>query len=142
MARNDNNIMKNKLLYNLSKISAAFYAVVYVFIHSSKAFAARTGFLSFNLNAELKRCIPSNANDLTPVTCFVKAVTSFALDVMGALAFIMILYASIIYLVSYGDEAKTEIAKKTLIWSVIGIIAVSAAKTVLYIIDSKFQGIN
>ena len=127
--------MKNRnLLSKSAKICASLFAVTDVFIQNSKTYAVT---LDFNLASTLKTCTAKA--DLEPVRCFVVAVTDFALDLMGALAFIMILYASIIYLISYGDEAKAEIAKKTLIWSVIGIIAVSAAKAILYIIKGAFN---
>lgn len=125
----------------MAKISTAFYAMVYVFIHSSKALAVSNPIsLNYSLASALTKCRnESNYKDIEQIRCFITEVTSFALDLMGALAFIMILYASIIYLISYGDEAKAEIAKKTLIWSVIGIIAVVAAKSILYIIHNAFK---
>jgi len=46
-------------------------------------------------------------------------------------AFFFILYASFLYLTSYGDESKAESAKKTLIWSIIGLAVVIAANYLL-----------
>ena len=48
-----------------------------------------------------------------------------------AVAFFFILYASFLYLTSYGDESKAENAKKTLIWSIIGLAVVIAANYLL-----------
>ena len=63
------------------------------------------------------------------------AVIKIALDLAGMVGFIMILYASILYVISFGDESKAETAKKTLLWSIIGMIAVASAWFLVYFID-------
>ena len=72
--------------------------------------------------------------DLNSITDTIGNVTQLALDLAGIVAFIMILYASIVYLTSYGDESRAEIAKKTLIWSVIGLAVIVFSKTILLIV--------
>ena len=74
------------------------------------------------------------ANNLESITCTVGNAIKLIFDIAGVLAFIMILYASIIYLTSYGEESRVEMAKKTLIWSVVGVIVIILAKSVLLII--------
>ena len=46
-------------------------------------------------------------------------------------AVFFIMYASFLYLTSYGDESKAESAKKTLIWAIIGLAIVIAANYLL-----------
>lgn len=85
----------------------------------------------------LKNLLPGGdptGYSLDSVGTFITNVTSYALDIAGVIAFIMILYASIMYLTSYGEESKAEIAKKTLMWSIIGILAVIFAKSVIMIV--------
>lgn len=73
----------------------------------------------------------ARANNLESITCTVKNATGLIFDIAGVLAFIMILYSSIIYLTSYGEESRIEMAKKTLIWSVVGVIVILLAKGAL-----------
>lgn len=62
-------------------------------------------------------------------------IIKIALDLAGMVGFIMILYASVLYVISFGDENKAETAKKTLLWSIIGMIAVAMAWFLVYFID-------
>ncbi len=85
----------------------------------------------------INRCGGSGANfNLTSIICVVEVLIDWALDVGAVLAFIMILYASIVYLTSYGDESKAEVAKKTLIWSVIGVIVIGVAMAIMRITEN------
>lgn len=58
-----------------------------------------------------------------------------ALDLAGVVAIIMILWSSITYATSYGEESKAEIAKKTLTWSVIGLIVIIFSQTIFTLIE-------
>jgi hypothetical protein len=73
----------------------------------------------------------STSLSLDSFTSIVQTLRDWALDFAGLAAFIMILYASIIYLTSYGEESKTETAKKTLMWSVIGLAVAIFSKVLL-----------
>lgn len=61
--------------------------------------------------------------------------TKIAIDLAGVVAIIMILWASIIYATSYGEESKAEMAKKTLTWSVIGLIVIIFSRTIYNLIE-------
>lgn len=63
-------------------------------------------------------------------------ITNYALDLAGAIAFIMILYASIMYAIAYGEESKAETAKKTLTWSIIGMIVVIFSKAIMLLVQN------
>lgn len=73
--------------------------------------------------------------DLDGVSQAIFVVIKIALDLAGMVGFIMILYASVLYVISFGDESKAETAKKTLLWSIIGMIAVASAWFLVYFID-------
>lgn len=60
-----------------------------------------------------------DANDLIVV------IIKWLLDILAALAVIAIIYSGIMYMTSSGDQAKSEIAKKNLIWAIIGVIIVA-----------------
>jgi len=88
---------------------------------------------TYNIKTLLNHC---KSDDLERVTCMVTTVTDWLLDIGAVISFIMILYASIIYLTSYGEESKVELAKKTLIWSVIGVAVIGAAMAIMRIIEN------
>jgi hypothetical protein len=50
-----------------------------------------------------------------------------------AAAVFYILYASFLYITSFGEESKAESAKKTLIWAVIGLAFILSANVILKI---------
>ena len=115
----------------LTKIPFYFAATAYAATLSvEKASAA-------DLTKTLKDLLPAGdptGYSLDSVAQMITSVTNYALDIAGVIAFIMILYASIMYLTSYGEESKAEIAKKTLTWSIIGILAVVFAKSIILIV--------
>ncbi|MFA4995903.1 MAG: pilin [Patescibacteria group bacterium] len=96
-----------------------------------------SGLNNFNIKNLLNTC--SSKKDLDQILCMVTTLISWLLDISAVVAFIMILYASIIYLTSYGEESKAELAKKTLLWSVIGVIVIGVAIGIMKIIESIFQ---
>ena len=86
----------------------------------------------------LKNFMPGKGcnENLEGIVCILEGVINIILDLAGIVAFIMILYASIIYLTSYGEESRAELAKKTLIWSVIGVIVIVLSKAILFMIQN------
>ena len=91
---------------------------------------------SFNIKQLLNRC---GTSSLDSVLCMVETVIDWLLDIGAVIAFIMILYASAIYLTSYGDESKAELGKKTLIWSVIGVAVIGVAMAIMRIIENTLN---
>lgn len=59
--------------------------------------------------------------DLNTVMQAVYSVILFALQIAGTVALAMIFYACILYVLSIGDDAKVETAKKTIYWALIGL---------------------
>jgi len=78
-------------------------------------------------------------DDLTAVSCTIERVISWIFTISGLLVFAMVIYSAIIYLTSYGEESKIELAKKTLTWSVIGVIVIILARSVIQIIGNLFK---
>lgn len=68
------------------------------------------------------------------VNSFVGLIITLALDAAGIVAFIMIIYASITYLTAYGEESKAETAKKTLLWSIVGLVVIVFSRVIMMII--------
>lgn len=59
--------------------------------------------------------------DLDTALEAVYGVIVFALQIAGTVALAMIFYACILYVLSIGDDAKVETAKKTIYWALIGL---------------------
>jgi len=92
---------------------------------------------NFNIKKLLDSC--KSKKDLDGILCLVDKVILWLLDIGAVISFIMILYASIIYLTSYGEESKAETAKKTLIWSVIGVIVIGVAWSIMKVVEYIFN---
>lgn len=88
-------------------------------------------------NINIKTLLDSCKNkELEGIVCMIEAIIAWLLDIGMVISFIMILYAAAMYLTSYGEESKAELAKKTLIWSVIGVLVILAAKAIMLIIQN------
>ena len=70
---------------------------------------------------------------LGSIRCFVFEITKLALSFAGIIAVIMLLWGAFLYVTSYGEEAKIETAKKTVIWSIVGLIVLALAYTIINI---------
>ena len=91
---------------------------------------------NYKIGKLLAKC--SNDN-LDGIVCLAETTTSWLLDIGAVISFIMILYASIVYLTSFGDESKAELAKKTLVWSFVGVIVISLAMTIMWLIRNTIE---
>jgi hypothetical protein len=68
---------------------------------------------------------------------FTISITGLALDFVGILAIIMIMYSAILYISALGDEAKLTSAKGTLIWSIVGLIVIVLSKVIIAIVRKE-----
>jgi hypothetical protein len=69
----------------------------------------------------------------------VKYVTEFsnvALDIAAIIGIAMILYSSFLYISSFGEEAKSETAKKTMLWAIIGTVVCVAARFIINLLGN------
>lgn len=67
------------------------------------------------------------------------AIVKLALDIATLVGFIMILYASLLYVISVGDEGKIDTAKKTLIWSIVGTVIVALSTFIVNFVDKSLH---
>lgn len=56
-----------------------------------------------------------------------KDVLNLLLTIAAGVAIIMIIYGAFMYLTAYGNEEQAEKGKKTILWTVIGIIVIILA---------------
>jgi len=88
-----------------------------------------------SLNDSLKQIIgiesPDPNKSLGDVASAIISITNWAASLAGVLALIMILYSAFTYVTSYGDESRAETAKKTLLWSIVGMALVIFSKIIL-----------
>jgi len=70
---------------------------------------------------------PSGNVTAQDVAKMIANIINWILVVAGALAAIMLIYGGIKYIFSSGDEKRTESAKKTILYAVIGVIVITAS---------------
>lgn len=58
-------------------------------------------------------------------------VMTYVAEIGGALAVLLIIYASFNYLTAYGNEEKVSAAKKMILWTIIGIVVIMLAKILI-----------
>lgn len=69
----------------------------------------------------------SATKDLGSIQSFVDQIVNLAIGFAGIIALVMFMYGAFTYVTSYGDESKIENAKKTLLWSILGLAVISTA---------------
>ncbi len=69
--------------------------------------------------------------NLGSVGLLVVQVTNYALSFAGIVAFVMVLWAARALLNSYGSEESFVMAKKTLIWALVGLLVILTSKGLL-----------
>lgn len=95
--------------------------------------------LAIDPNQKLPDNIGGTEADLKSIMDFIDKIIVIALNVAVVVGVIMILYSAFLYVSSFGEEAKAETAKKTLLWSIIGTVAVFLARIIVDAVD-KFLG--
>lgn len=77
-----------------------------------------------------------SSKGLDSVKCFVIEIISILLNWAGIVAVAFVLYGSFLYVTSYGDDQKIELAKKTLTWAIIGIVIITFSGLIVNFIAS------
>lgn len=76
---------------------------------------------------------------LESVVNYINTVIRVATSLAGIIALFMVFYSTILYVTNYGDDAKIETAKKTLLWSIIGLLFIAATKFIVYILEDAIN---
>lgn len=107
-----------------------------------KAYAVQLNFSNLD-NVTIKKIITGfndpTKHEVNDIYLTVVTIIQYILTFAGVIAFVMILWASVQYLTSFGDESKIESAKKTLIWSIAGIFLIAFAKGIMLVISATFN---
>ena len=75
---------------------------------------------------------------LGSVTQTVIYVTSWIMNLIGYVAAIYFLYGTILYIISFGNDAKAQKAKQTMINALIGLAIAVLARFIIYFVKSYF----
>jgi len=73
----------------------------------------------------------------TPIEQMVGNVIKIALDMLGVVFLVLIVYGGYIWMIARGDEAKVEKAKETIINSIIGLAITLAAYGITYYVVNR-----
>jgi len=57
--------------------------------------------------------------------------TNFALGFIGLVAVVAVIWAGFLYLTAFGDDGRTESAKKILMWTAVGILLILGAYAIV-----------
>jgi len=68
------------------------------------------------------------------INTFVGNVLQLALSVAGLVAVVYVLIGAFYYHTAYGSEEKANKGKSTLLWAIIGLVVIAAAKLIIYAI--------
>lgn len=68
----------------------------------------------------------------------IASVTDLAFLLFGIAAFAMLLWGGFEYISSFGDESKAQSAKKTLTWTIVGVIVIIIAKVLINFVLEVF----
>ena len=83
--------------------------------------------------SQLFHNIGGTGADFNTVMAYIDTIIRVAINLAGIIALVMVFYATILYVTSYGDDTKIETAKKTLLWSIIGLVFIAFARLLVYI---------
>lgn len=93
------------------------------------------------LVAVLAETVPSsgvtidNPLQYDTITEVIDAVANFIAIVSSSIAVVMIIWAGIVYMTSGDNKDRTESAKKTIMWALIGIAIVWSAKFLIDLVE-------
>ncbi len=73
----------------------------------------------------------------TPLELLIGGVVKIALDMIGVVFLVLIVYGGYIWMIARGDEAKVEKAKDTIINSTIGLAITLAAYGITYYVVNR-----
>jgi len=76
----------------------------------------------------------NNANEL------IVAIIKWLMGILGALAVVAIVYSGIMYITAGSDQAKSESAKKNLVWAIIGVIIIAVSFFIVELIAKVVSG--
>lgn len=93
-------------------------------------------FLTGNKGGTITKMADANLDKIPAV---IGRVITYVVSLGGVIAFIMILYSSVMYATSFGDESRAETAKKALTWAIIGIVVVTLYAVIMRIINMTFN---
>lgn len=74
--------------------------------------------------------------DAPPLTTFLTNVMNFLISIFGALAVLMVIVGGVMYIISAGDPQRVEMAKKTIMGAVIGVVVALMAWVIVNTIVS------
>ncbi|MFA6963204.1 MAG: hypothetical protein WC227_00595 [Patescibacteria group bacterium] len=76
--------------------------------------------------------------DLNTINSAANSFVVMAISFAGIVAFAMFLWGCFLYVTSFGEDAKAETAKKTLLWSIGGLAIVGLASLIRILAQKVF----
>lgn len=85
-------------------------------------------------SADIKLTLPKTIVDSTGGSAVVKTATNLVFAFLALMAFGGLIYSGVMMITSGGDATKFATGRKNLIWSIIGIVVVTLAYTIIKLV--------
>jgi cytochrome bd-type quinol oxidase subunit 2 len=121
----------------MQKIKNISYTIAAMFLVAPLVVSAQGVVIPQNVGEVV---IPQNAGPTGTITDILQNFMYWLLMIVGILGVISFVISGIMYLTSAGDEKQIERAKKTLIYSIIGVIVAMLGVIVLQAVKSLLSG--
>ncbi len=85
--------------------------------------------------------LPLPLSDISPAALIGRVINQI-LGIVGAIAFLMFVWGGFSWMLAAGNEDKIKTAKATIVWSILGLIAIFGAYAILSVIFGIFSGVS
>lgn len=130
------------MVKNMKKsLLIAIFIMPIFFLVSSSISVGETALDNPNLDCSSGICYPINTN--LPDSDMKTIVTNFLnwiLGIFGILAVIAFIISGIQYIISTGNERMMDTAKRSMVYSIIGVVVALAGLIIIFAIDKALRG--
>lgn len=93
------------------------------------------------LTASIQGTVSPNGTDSSITEIITRILNDYLIPLAAILAVGFVMYGGFLYITSAGDPAKTDKAKKTLMWAILGVILVVLSLLIVKSLDSILNNI-
>jgi hypothetical protein len=112
-------------------------ATAYAFPATSFEKGFTSGLEAITTYVKPKEAGLATGTDITPV---ILRIVRILLGLVAVLALVALVWASIMYIISLGDESRTEKAKKIILYAIIGVLLSGLSFLILSVIQTIITG--
>lgn len=80
-----------------------------------------------------------SAADLTAIAV-IGNIVQWLVNLAGALAMFALVWGGIMYILSLGDDSRTQKAKKIIFWAIVGLLVIGLSRAIILLVLNNFIG--